>query len=83
MLESYKWIGYGMGLGWKSLQALILRAPLCGANKLQRNQSDDNFYISAADELISKVMCKKCKENWLDEKMRKQAEIEKSAAIGI
>ena len=27
MLESYKWIG------WESLQALILRAPLCGANK--------------------------------------------------
>ena len=22
-----------MGLGWKSLSALILRAPLCGANK--------------------------------------------------
>ena len=28
MLESYKWQD-----GWKSLQALILRAPLCGANK--------------------------------------------------
>ena len=22
----------GLGLGWKSLKALILRAPLCGAN---------------------------------------------------
>ena len=29
----YKWIGYGLGMDWKSLQALILRAPLCGANK--------------------------------------------------
>ena len=28
MLESYKWQGWD----WKSLQALILRAPLCGAN---------------------------------------------------
>ena len=25
----------GMGLGWISLKALILRAPLCGANKTQ------------------------------------------------
>jgi len=29
------------------------------------------------------VMCEKCKENWLDEKVREQNEIEKSAAIGI
>ena len=28
MVETYKWIG----MGWKSLKALILRAPLCGAN---------------------------------------------------
>ena len=29
------WDGYGMGLGmgWKSLRGVILRAPLCGANK--------------------------------------------------
>ena len=34
MLESYKWMGWmGLGLGWKSLKALILRAPLCGAIK--------------------------------------------------
>ena len=26
-----------MGLGWKSLKALILRAPLCGANKQHKN----------------------------------------------
>ena len=34
MLKSYKWDG--MGLGWdgrKSLKGVILRAPLCGANK--------------------------------------------------
>ena len=31
MLESYKWMGWD-GMGWKSLLALILRAPLCGAN---------------------------------------------------
>ena len=30
MLESYKWMGW-VGLGWESLKALILRAPLCGA----------------------------------------------------
>ena len=29
MLESYKWIG----MGRKSLKGVILRAPLCGANK--------------------------------------------------
>ena len=34
MLESYKWMGW-IGLDWKSLKALILRAPLCGANKSQ------------------------------------------------
>ena len=38
MLESYKWMGlgwdgYGMGMGWKSLRGVILRAPLCGAKK--------------------------------------------------
>ena len=36
MLESYKWMGWvwdGMGMGWKSLRGVILRAPLCGANK--------------------------------------------------
>ena len=33
MLESYKWDGLD-GMGWKSLKALILRAPLCGANKV-------------------------------------------------
>ena len=32
MPESYKWMD-GLGLGWKSPQPLILRAPLCGANK--------------------------------------------------
>ena len=34
MLESYKWMGWdwdGMGMGWKSLRGVILRAPLCGA----------------------------------------------------
>ena len=37
MLKSYKWMGWmGLGLGWKSLSALILRAPLCGANKTMR-----------------------------------------------
>ena len=30
MFKSYKW--QGLGMGWKSPQALILRAPLCGAN---------------------------------------------------
>ena len=37
MLESYKWMGWdwdGMGMGWKSLRGVILRAPLCGANNL-------------------------------------------------
>ena len=28
----------GIGMGWKSLQALILRASLCGANNLQFGQ---------------------------------------------
>ena len=37
MLESYKWDWDGYGMGWdgrKSLKGVILRAPLCGANKL-------------------------------------------------
>ena len=37
MLESYKWMGMGMGMGWdgrKSLKGVILRAPLCGANNV-------------------------------------------------
>ena len=38
MLESYKWMDGWMG--WKSPQALILRAPLCGANN--RSSNDDN-----------------------------------------
>ena len=42
MLESYKWDGMGWmgwdGMGWKSLKALILRAPLCGANQIFRGQ---------------------------------------------
>ena len=34
----------GMGIGWKSLQALILRAPLCGANNLIiQKQKYDNI----------------------------------------
>ena len=36
MLESYKWMGWVWvwdGMGWKSLKGVILRAPLCGANK--------------------------------------------------
>ena len=33
MLKSYEWQGQmGLGWDWKSQQALILRAPLCGAN---------------------------------------------------
>ena len=43
MLESYKWMGWvwdGMGMGWKSLRGVILRAPLCGANK------DPAYHIS-------------------------------------
>ena len=31
MLKSYKWIGWVGWDGRKSLKALILRAPLCGA----------------------------------------------------
>ena len=27
------WVWDGMGMGWKSLRGVILRAPLCGANK--------------------------------------------------
>ena len=35
MLESYRWIGMGIGMdGRKSLKGFILRAPLCGANNL-------------------------------------------------
>ena len=37
MLESYKWMGW-VGWDWKSLKALILRAPLCGANKGQKDE---------------------------------------------
>ena len=39
MLESYKWMGLGWdgyGMGWKSLRGVILRAPLCGANKKEK-----------------------------------------------
>ena len=38
MLESYKWMGWDWDWDWdwKSLQALILRAPLCSANKQMR-----------------------------------------------
>ena len=45
MLESYKWQGLGW-MGWKSLQALILRAPLCGANNdyAISDDDDDNDY---------------------------------------
>ena len=32
----------GMGLGWKSLKALILRAPLCGANNINSNNNNNN-----------------------------------------
>ena len=38
MLESYKWMGWvwdGMGMGWKSLRGVILRAPLCGAKNMK------------------------------------------------
>ena len=31
----------------------------------------------------SKVLCERCNENWLDEKVREQAEIEKRKAIGV
>ena len=33
MLKSYKCMDGLDGMGWKSLKALILRAPLCGAIK--------------------------------------------------
>ena len=49
-------VGIGLGLGWKSLKALILRAPLCGANKLEEslvfNQSADDFG-KAPDYLVA------------------------------
>ena len=34
----------GMGLGWKSLKALILRAPLCGANNSVIRVTFDHYY---------------------------------------
>ena len=49
MLESYKWQGLGW-MGWKSLQALILRAPLCGANKGQPEVMKDNGADYEADD---------------------------------
>ena len=58
MLESYKWDGMD---GWKSPQALILRAPPCGANKsgshtkalkglLIEHKSLFEFYIAFDDQ---------------------------------
>ena len=47
MLESYKWIGMGWD-GWdgrKSLKALILRAPLCGANNGKIMNSFNLFFF--------------------------------------
>ena len=46
MLKSYKWMGWD-GMGWKSLKALILRAPLCGAN---------NCFVN----YVSCIICKSC-----------------------
>ena len=43
MLESYKWMGWVWvwdGMGWKSLKGVILRAPLCGANKEVKKQKE-------------------------------------------
>ena len=34
-------------------------------------------------EYETKVMCETCNENWLDEKVREQTEIEKRKAIGV
>ena len=47
MLKSYKWLDAldGMGLGWKSLKALILRAPLCGANNIVIKMIWDHLQI--------------------------------------
>ena len=46
MFESYKWDGMGMGWdGRKSLKALILRAPLCGANNLLIRQMNFSFFL--------------------------------------
>ena len=55
MLESYKWDGWD----WKSPQALILRAPLCGANKNTHkiydieDNGDDNLLERVAITLIT------------------------------
>ena len=48
MLESYKW------MGWKSLQALILRASLCGANNVApphlSTSYDENYNDDSHDD---------------------------------
>ena len=49
MLESYKWMGWvwdGMGMGWKSLRGVILRAPLCGANNEALSSGEPKPIIS-------------------------------------
>ena len=57
MLESYKWDGLD-GMGWKSLKALILRAPLCGANKQLKLIHDKKLLGYAQD-------CPIIQQNWL------------------
>ena len=33
--------------------------------------------------LKTKVLCERCNENWLDEKVMEQTEIEKRKAVGV
>ena len=38
-MDGMGWDWDGMGMGWKSLRGVILRAPLCGANKIVEHLS--------------------------------------------
>ena len=59
MLKSYKWIGWDGWDGRKSLKALILRAPLCGAN----NQYiwSPNFTFKYALKMFKYMCCSQWK----------------------
>ena len=55
MLESYKWMGWvwdGMGMGWKSLRGVILRAPLCGAKKTGHKSGRDTSKIKRTWDVL-------------------------------
>jgi len=68
-----------------------------GEQQIVRNEDGSNYHsacyncANCHDSLLSQpayrmedgVMCERCNENWLDEKVREQAEIEKRKAIGV